>query len=145
MRDCVCCCEAYNTSEVRVCDNDHAVCTACARRLGRADCIICLPFAPAAPAPACGAHVGRDVAVGVLSIVLASLQLAAAFLAAVYAGKVCLWLYTLVSPQTDAWFGWARFQYCLWEALIGMLVLGILNPRVDAVGSSCRRVWSSLE
>ena len=120
-----------------MCNNDHAVCTVCARRLGRADCIICLPLAPVAPA--CGAHVCRDVAVGVLAMVLASLQLAAAFLAAVYAGKVCLWLYTLVFPQTDAWFGWPGFQYCLWEALIGILVLRIL----DAVGSLYLRVWSS--
>ena len=122
-----------------MCNNDHAVCTACARRLGRADCIICRPFAPVAPAG--GAHVCRDVAVGVLAMVLAALQLAAACLAAVYAGKVCLWLYTRVSPQTDAWVGWAGFQYCVWEAFLGMLVLGIL----DAVGSWYLRAWSSRE
>ena len=46
---CMCCCEEKPRSSVTVCRKNHALCAACAERLGRVDCLFCNPYSPQKP------------------------------------------------------------------------------------------------
>ena len=122
---CMCCCEEKPRSSVTVCRKNHALCAACAERLGRVDCLFCNPYSPQKPeGPAISwtekVKILRDVCAGLL---LVCIRFVTCFMALTYLGKCFVYLYLICNPDEDLdWFGWDRLDMCLGEALIGLFV-----------------------
>ena len=48
------------------------------------------------------------------------------FVAAVYAGKLYVWLYMVTQDKPVAWLAWDSFRYCIQESLLGLFGSAIL-------------------
>lgn len=148
LQECQCCFK--EKQRVSVCSKQHVICKDCQQRLGRQDCLFCKPHidnlhsiqiqvAPNAPnAPNVQTHtrasqpnLARNTLYCIRDTLIFMCYLArfvGAFLILVYVGKLFICLYFLANPdRDDSWFAWDRFNYVLGEALVGLVVLGILG------------------
>jgi len=133
--ECACCCQELPRAQLSRCSKGHVMCATCTRRLNRSDCLFCVPHAVtqerAAPprrgwralslrtgAPAVRPHCAACCR-SVLAAVLA-------FVSAVYAGKVYLWLYMVTQDKQLDWFAWDSFRHCTGEFLLGLFGTAVL-------------------
>ena len=127
--ECQCCC--VETDDIQRCARGHAVCTACKRKMGRADCLYCSPCVKEEDGggatnvrvargaePTCVAQCGECV--------VALLRWAFYLFGTVYVGKVCVWLYVITQDREVSWLEWDHFHHIFRELFIGALGLLVL-------------------
>ena len=120
--ECQCCYYEVLPAQLSRCSKGHAVCAPCQARLGRSDCLFCVPHAaPHLPAP-----VAPVAPVACCEACLRVLVVGAAFVVTVYAGKVYVWFYLVTQDKQCAWFAWGSFRHCLVDFLVGLFGTAIL-------------------
>ena len=157
--ECAVCCDVRVPPE-RLCRKGHAVCATCLARVGREDCVLCLPYetvaVPAPPAPVaespqqgptvanprrapgsgCTARgVLREAALWLASLALAGVGTACAVLFLAYLGKGTVWLCVHGAGGEDpAWFTWTPWRLLLVDVVAGTMAL----CGAAACGNACR-------
>ena len=148
-QECQCCFkDIQDKTSLHICNKNHVICHECQQRMGRTDCLFCQPHTnlhnqsrihiapefeviqlprrprrPPSRPPSCL----EETLFGTVVLILYLARIVAIFLGLAYLGKVFIYFYLWLNPETDySWFGWDRFRYIIGEAFLGVAVLLIL-------------------